>query len=87
MTVLWISSLLHFGLAKSVELLVIEQKMTTALTRGMDQQVNAFATTILMVSIYYSVRSKIQNYPFKEQRTCATAIQTHNVWKICILKT
>ena len=66
MTVLWISSLLHFGLAKSVELLVIEQKMTTALTRGMDQQVNAFATTILMVSIYYSVRSKIPNYPFNK---------------------
>ena len=45
--VLWISSLLTIGTAKSVELLVIEQKMTKALTRGLDQQVYAFATTIL----------------------------------------
>ena len=48
-----------------MELLVIEQKMTTTLTRGLDQQVYAFATTILIVSVNYSFSSKIPNYPFK----------------------
>ena len=48
-----------------MELLVIEQKITKALTRGMDQQVYAFATTTLMVSVNYSFSSKIPNYPFK----------------------
>ena len=59
--VLWISLLLCFGRAKSLELLLIEQKMTTALTTGLEQQVDAFATTTLMASIYYSFRSKIPN--------------------------
>ena len=60
-TVLWISSLLNNGRAKSLELLVFEEKMTTALTRGLDQQAIAFAMTLSTASIYYSLRSKIPN--------------------------
>ena len=65
MAVLWISSLLKMGADKSLELLRIQQKITTALSTGLEQQVNAFATTIVMASISYSFRSKMPNYPLK----------------------